>query len=120
MRVTGGRLADQRGWSPLSALSVRRHDGRPEPGEHLLIFPAVGLAVFATRAKRVTDELFMAAARAAAEQLTRSELDAGLLYPPQSDILKTEIASAVKVCEIMFARGLAGCTGGASAKRGES
>jgi malate dehydrogenase (oxaloacetate-decarboxylating)(NADP+) len=30
-----------------------------------------------------------------------------LLYPPQTDILNTEIATAVKVCEVIFERGLA-------------
>ena len=50
----------------------------------------------------------MVAARAVAGQVTEAELDAGLLYPPQSTILQTEIAVAVKVTETIFARGLAG------------
>ena len=80
----------------------------PGQGNNLYIFPAVGLAIYATRAKRVTDEMFIAAARAVADQVTQAELDAGLLYPPQTEILKTEITTAVKVGEIIFARGLAG------------
>lgn len=80
----------------------------PGQGNNLYIFPAVGLAIYATQAKRVTDEMFIAAARAVAEQVTQAELDAGLLYPPQTDILKIEVTTAVKVCEIIFARGLAG------------
>ena len=75
---------------------------------HLYIFPAIGLAIFAARATRVPDELFITAARAVAGQVTRAELDSGLLYPPQSNILQTEIATAVKVCEVIFDRGLAG------------
>ena len=43
-----------------------------------------------------------------AEQVTQDELDSGLLYPPQSDILQTEIATAARIAEIIFARGLAG------------
>ena len=46
-------------------------------------------------------------ATAVADQVTRAELDSGLLYPPQSNILQTEIATAVKVCEVIFDRGLA-------------
>ena len=80
----------------------------PGQGNNVYIFPAVGLAIYATRAKRVTDEMFIAAARAVADQVTQAELDSSLLYPPQTEILKTEIATAVKVCEIIFARGLAG------------
>jgi malate dehydrogenase (oxaloacetate-decarboxylating)(NADP+) len=59
-------------------------------------------------ALRVPDELFIAAARAVADQVTQAELNSGLLYPPQTDILKTEITTAMKVCEIISARGLAG------------
>lgn len=75
---------------------------------NLYIFPAIGLAIFATRATRVPDELFITAAAAVADQVTRAELHSGLLYPPQSNILQTEIATAVKVCEVIFDRGLAG------------
>ena len=73
----------------------------------MYIFPAIGLAVYATRAKRVTDEMFIAAARAVAEQVTQAELDIGLIYPPQSAIMKTELHAAQRVAEVIFARGLA-------------
>jgi malate dehydrogenase (oxaloacetate-decarboxylating)(NADP+) len=43
-----------------------------------------------------------------ADQVTQAELDSGLLYPPQSNILTTEVAVAVKVAETIFAGGLAG------------
>jgi malate dehydrogenase (oxaloacetate-decarboxylating)(NADP+) len=80
----------------------------PGQGNNMYVFPAVGLAIVATRARRVTDELFVVAARAVADQVTQAELDSGLLYPPQSDILQTEVAVAVKVTEAVFARGHAG------------
>jgi malate dehydrogenase (oxaloacetate-decarboxylating)(NADP+) len=80
----------------------------PGQGNNMYVFPAVGLAVYATRARRVTDEMFVAAARGVAEQVTQSELDAELLYPPQSNILQTEITTAQRVAEVIFARGLAG------------
>ena len=75
---------------------------------NLYIFPAVGLAVYATRAKRVTDEMFLTAAKAVADQVTQAELDSGLLYPPQTDILETEVLTAIRVCEVISDRGLAG------------
>ena len=80
----------------------------PGQGNNLYVFPAVALAVYATQAKRVPDELFIAAARGVAEQVTAAELDSGLLYPPQSSILDTEMHAAVRVAEAIFARGLAG------------
>ena len=80
----------------------------PGQGNNLYVFPAVGLAIVATKARRVTDEMFVVAARAVADQVTQAELDSGLLYPPQSNILETEVAVAVKVAETIFARSLAG------------
>jgi malate dehydrogenase (oxaloacetate-decarboxylating)(NADP+) len=79
----------------------------PGQGNNVYIFPAIGLAVYATRAKRVTDEMFIAAANAVAEQVTQAELDIGLIYPPQSTIMKTELHAAQRVAEVIFARGLA-------------
>ena len=52
--------------------------------------------------------MFVVAARAVAVHVTQAELDSGLLYPPQSNILETEIEVAVKVAETIFNRGLAG------------
>jgi malate dehydrogenase (oxaloacetate-decarboxylating)(NADP+) len=89
----------------------------PGQGNNLYIFPAVGLAIVATKAKRVTDEMFVVAARAVADQVTQAELDSGLLYPPQSNILQTEIATAVKVAENIFARNLAGVEKPADVRR---
>jgi malate dehydrogenase (oxaloacetate-decarboxylating)(NADP+) len=67
-----------------------------------------GLAIYATKATCVTDKMFVAAARTVAEQVTQAELDAGLRYPPQTEIRATEVSAAERVAEIIFARGLAG------------
>jgi malate dehydrogenase (oxaloacetate-decarboxylating)(NADP+) len=79
----------------------------PGQGNNVYIFPAIGMAVYATRAKLITDEMFIAAARAVAEQVTKAELDVGLIYPPQSEILKTELHAAQRVAEVIFTRGFA-------------
>ena len=68
-------------------------------------FPAVGLAIYATQAKRVTDAAFIAAAQSVADQVTQHDLEQGLLYPPQTDILKTEVTAAERVCEVIFSEG---------------
>jgi malate dehydrogenase (oxaloacetate-decarboxylating)(NADP+) len=80
----------------------------PGQGNNLYVFPAVALAVYATQAKRVTNELFIAAAHGVAEQVTPAQLESGLLYPPQSEILQTEMQAAVRVAETVFERNLAG------------
>ena len=78
----------------------------PGQGNNVYIFPAVGLAVYATRARRVTDEMFAAAAQAVAERVTAADLDIGLIYPPQSEIFETEVHAAVRIAEVVFDRGL--------------
>jgi malate dehydrogenase (oxaloacetate-decarboxylating)(NADP+) len=51
--------------------------------------------------------MFVAAAHAGAEEVTQAELDIGLIYPPQSTIMKTELRAAQRVTEVIFVRGLA-------------
>jgi malate dehydrogenase (oxaloacetate-decarboxylating)(NADP+) len=79
----------------------------PGQGNNVYIFPAIGMAVYATKARRVTDEMFIAAARSVAEQVTQAELDVGLLFPPQGKILETELIAAAAVAKVVFDRGLA-------------
>ncbi len=80
----------------------------PGQANNFYIFPAVGMAIVATKARRVTDAMFIRAARAVAAQVTEAQLGQGLLYPLQADILETEIVTAAKVAELVFDDGLAG------------
>ena len=105
-RWSGGHAIFASG-SPFAPVLLNGRTLVPGQGNNVYIFPAIGLAVYATRARRVTDEMFIAAARAVAEQVTPAELDAGLIYPPVSTILNTELYAAERVAEVIFARGLA-------------
>ena len=80
----------------------------PGQGNNVYIFPALGMAIYATRAKCVTDEMFLSAAKSVAEQVTEASLDMGLIYPPQSDIFTASVHVATKVAELIFDRDLAG------------
>jgi malate dehydrogenase (oxaloacetate-decarboxylating)(NADP+) len=80
----------------------------PGQANNFYIFPAVGMAIYATKPKRVTDEMFIEAAHALADQVTAEQLEQGLLYPPQSNILETEIRVAARVARVVFERNLAG------------
>ena len=79
----------------------------PGQANNFYIFPAVGMAIFATQAKRVSDEMFIEAAQAVADQLTPDLLKQGLLYPLQSNILEVEIQTAARVAKLVFDSGLA-------------
>src|SRR5215475_11139949 len=85
-------------------------DGRtflPGQANNFYIFPAIGMAVFATQSSRVTDKMFIEAARAVADQVPSALLSQGLLYPLQSNILETEIHTAARVGKLIFDSGLA-------------
>ena len=79
----------------------------PGQANNFYIFPAVGMAIFATQAKRVTDEMFIAAGQAVADLVPSELLKQGLLYPLQSNILETEIQTAARVAKLVFDSGLA-------------
>ena len=79
----------------------------PGQANNFYIFPAVGLAVYATRPKRITDRMFIEAARASADQVSRDDRDRGMLFPKQSHILETEITTATRVAEHIFDQGQA-------------
>jgi malate dehydrogenase (oxaloacetate-decarboxylating)(NADP+) len=79
----------------------------PGQANNFYIFPAVGMAIFATQAKRVTDEMFIEAGQAVADQVPSELLKQGLLYPLQSNILEAEIQTAARVAKLVFDSGLA-------------
>lgn len=79
----------------------------PGQANNFYIFPAVGMAIFATQAKRVTDDMFIEAAKAVADQVPRDLLKQGLLYPLQSNILETEIQTSARVAKLVFDSNLA-------------
>jgi malate dehydrogenase (oxaloacetate-decarboxylating)(NADP+) len=93
--------------SPFAPVVFEGKTYTPGQGNNVFIFPAMGLAIFATGAKRVTDEMFITAAEAVAEQVTTDDFENGLIYPRVHDILKVSINVAVKVAEQIFDSGLA-------------
>jgi malate dehydrogenase (oxaloacetate-decarboxylating)(NADP+) len=93
--------------SPFPPLTVGGKHFVPGQGNNVYIFPAMGMAVYATEAKRVTDEMFIVAANAVAEQVGQDSLDVGLIYPPQSKILTASLHVAARIAEHIFDHGLA-------------
>jgi malate dehydrogenase (oxaloacetate-decarboxylating)(NADP+) len=79
----------------------------PGQANNFYIFPAVGLATYAVRPRRLTDACFIAAAEASADQVGPDLRAKGMLFPSQADILETEVTTATRVAEFMFDKGLA-------------
>lgn len=85
-------------------------DGRtfhPGQANNFYIFPAIGLATYVARPKRITDECFIVAAQASADQVGPDLRAKGMLFPSQAAILETEVTTATRVAEFMFDKELA-------------
>ena len=77
----------------------------PGQANNFYIFPAIGLATYAARPRLITDACFIAAAQASADQVDLALRAKGMLFPSQSNILETEVTTAVRVAEFMFDQG---------------
>ncbi|SHH83110.1 NAD-dependent malic enzyme [Bradyrhizobium erythrophlei] len=93
--------------SPFPPVEIAGRRFVPGQGNNVYIFPAMGMAVFATEATRVTEEMFIVAAEAVAEEVTEENLAVGLIYPPQSRILDVSLHVAERVATFIFDQGLA-------------
>ncbi|MCB1854356.1 MAG: NAD-dependent malic enzyme [Halieaceae bacterium] len=78
----------------------------PGQGNNAYIFPGVGLGAIASQATRVTDEMFLAAARVLAAQVSQDDLALGRVYPSLERIREVSALVAAEVAAIAYRQGL--------------
>jgi malate dehydrogenase (oxaloacetate-decarboxylating)(NADP+) len=103
---SGGRALFACG-SPFDPVTLDGKTHVPRQGNNSYIFPGVGLAAVAVRTTRVTDEMFMAAARTLAEQVTEADLAQGSLYPPLAHVRDVSAHIAAAVANVAYEQGFA-------------
>jgi malate dehydrogenase (oxaloacetate-decarboxylating)(NADP+) len=99
---TDGRAIFASG-SPFAPVTLNGKTHVPGQGNNAYIFPGVGLGVVASGAKRVTDSMFVTAAKTLAALLREEELAEGRIYPSLKRIHEVSIKIAVAVAEEAFA-----------------
>ena len=100
--------------SPFPPLRIGgRHFGLGQ-GNNSYLFPAMGIAVFATEATRVIEKMFIVAAQALAEQVREEIVWTLLIYPPQSRILEAPLLVAERTAPTSSTTGWLGFRGRAT------
>jgi malate dehydrogenase (oxaloacetate-decarboxylating)(NADP+) len=93
--------------SPFAPVAFGGQQFLPAQCNNAYIFPGVGLGVIASQARRVTDQMFLVAARCLARQVSEEMLAQGQLYPRLSGIREVSLAIAEDVAELAWSQGLA-------------
>ncbi|MCB1034556.1 MAG: NAD-dependent malic enzyme, partial [Acidobacteria bacterium] len=102
---TGGRAIFASG-SPFPPVDF---DGRtfvPGQGNNAYVFPGVGLGAVVAESSRITDPMFLAAAKTLAGEVLDSDLALGRVYPSLSRIREVSAKIARSVAEVAFEAGL--------------
>ncbi|KAG0492972.1 hypothetical protein HPP92_006041 [Vanilla planifolia] len=79
----------------------------PGQANNAYIFPGFGLGLVISGTIRVHDDMLLAASEALAKQVTKEQLDKGLIYPPLENIRKISAQIAASVAAVAYELGLA-------------
>jgi len=96
VRLTGGRALVATG-SPFPPVHWQGRSVVTSQCNNLYMFPGVGLGALVARASKVTDRMFIAAARALSAMVTPAEEQRGLLLPSMNEIREVAVRVALAV-----------------------
>ena len=105
-RWSDGRVIFASG-SPFAPVMHGGREHRPGQGNNAYIFPGIGLGAIMCGAKRIRDEMFLAAAHALAAHVSEDDLRVGAVYPPLAEIREVSLRIAVAVARIAYEQDLA-------------
>jgi malate dehydrogenase (oxaloacetate-decarboxylating)(NADP+) len=86
--------------SPFKPVRYKTHYFQPAQGNNAYIFPGVGLGVYASSARLITQSMFLSAAKVLSELVTDAEISRGAVYPSLQRVRTVSKAIAVSVCEV--------------------
>ena len=95
------------GGSPFPPVDYQGRTLVPAQANNAYIFPGVGLGVISSAARRVTDEMFLTAARTLAASVTDVDLARGSVFPPLHRIREISVSVATAVAQLAYERHLA-------------
>ncbi len=98
VRLTGGRALVATG-SPFPPVHWQGRSIVTSQCNNLYMFPGVGLGALVARASKVTDRMFIAAARALSAMVTPAEEQRGLLLPSMNEIREVAVRVALAVAK---------------------
>ena len=93
--------------SPFDAVQYEGKELRPGQGNNAYIFPGIGLGATACKATTITDEMFIASAKALAGFVSEEDLQSATLYPPLPKIREVSLEIAVNVANKAYEQGVA-------------
>ena len=103
---TSGRAVFASG-SPFAPVTLNGRVHATGQANNSFIFPGVGFGLLLAGARRVDDELFLAAAHALAAQVTDADLREGRIFPSTARMRDVALTVAVAVASAAYSRGLA-------------
>lgn len=94
--------------SPFDPVTYNGNTFRSGQANNAYIFPGMALGAITCEASRITEDMFLAAAKTLAGMITQDNLKAGTLYPPLKDIRTVSANIAKAVMTVAARQGLAG------------
>jgi len=105
-RLTSGRAVFASG-SPFDPVFIDGKKLIPGQGNNTYIFPGIGLGIVVSESRRVTNEMFLAAAHALASEVSDTDLAEGRIYPPLKRIRAVSLTIAIATAKVAYDQGLA-------------